>query len=121
MLEEKITRLVENRKKINSSLSFKEISAVWTDVKKEHEECKQELKLILDEIDSFNKEVVLDKPLPEDFDFDFAFNKIKDISENIKKCTASDFAKNIKELSELKQQCFQFLSQEKAKIEEVEL
>lgn len=119
MIEEKIENLIAKRKLVNNSNSFKEISKIWSEIKADHEKCQIELNLILSQLEQLNSCSDVSQYIPPSFDFDRSFNEIKNLSEEIKKCSVSEFIEKIKKMTELKNICLQYLSKEKAKIEEI--
>lgn len=119
MIEEKIENLIAKRKLVNNSNSFKEISKTWSEIKSDHEKCQIELNSILSQLEKLNSSSDIYHDISPSFDFDQSFNEIKNLSEEIKKCSVSEFAEKIKKMTDLKNICLQYLSKEKSKIEEV--
>jgi hypothetical protein len=114
--EQMILDLESNRKKLQESDSFEEISNVWGEIKKTHEECSKHLSVIESSIRDITSE---DSNDDVDLSFGQALKEMEEISNNIENTPISDLVDKIKRINTLKCFCLKKLEEQKANMEEI--
>lgn len=119
MFESKINKLVENRKLLNNSDNFQEISKIWAEIKLIYEDCKNEINEIKLNLNKLNLENSSENAQNLEISFEDAYKEIIEITEKLKTVSVSEISRYIERLILLKNKCLIILKEEKAKIEEV--